>query len=106
MKSITRSALVEHAAAEMYALVDDIETYPRFLPWCLDARVQESGAHKRATLTVGVGGIRQTFTTENENHPARAIDMRLVEGPFRAFSAAWRFTPLGEHACQIEYSMR
>ncbi|HSU75737.1 MAG TPA: type II toxin-antitoxin system RatA family toxin [Burkholderiales bacterium] len=106
MKTIARSAIVEHAAAQMYALVDDVESYPRFLPWCLEARVQQSGARKRATLTVGVSGIRQSFTTENENQPGRAIDMRLVEGPFRQFSAAWRFTPLGEHACQIEYSMR
>jgi ribosome-associated toxin RatA of RatAB toxin-antitoxin module len=106
MKSIARSAIVEHAAAEMYALVDDIEAYPRFLPWCLDARVQETGARKRATLTVGLSGIRQTFTTENENQPDRAIDMRLVEGPFRQFSAAWRFIPLGERACQIDFSMR
>src|SRR5207248_4794241 len=106
MKTITRSAIVEHAAAEMFALVDDIESYPRFLPWCLEARVQQSGARTRATLTVGVSGIRQTFTTENENQPGRAIDMRLVEGPFRQFSAAWRFTSLGERACQIEYSMR
>ena len=106
MKSITRSALVEHAAAEMYALVDDIEAYPRFLPWCLEAHVEQAGNRTRATLTVGVSGIRQAFTTENENQPGRAIEMRLVEGPFRAFSAAWRFTPLGERACQIEYSMR
>ena len=106
MKSITRSAIVEHAAAEIYALVDDIESYPRFLPWCLEARVQQSGTRKRATLTVGLSGIQQTFTTENQNQPGRAIDMRLVEGPFRQFSAAWRFTPLGERACQIEYSMR
>jgi ribosome-associated toxin RatA of RatAB toxin-antitoxin module len=106
MKTIARSAIVEHAAAEMYALVDDVESYPRFLPWCLEARVQQSGARKRATLTVGVSGIRQSFTTENESEPGRAIDMHLVEGPFRQFSAAWRFTPLGEHACQIEYSMR
>ncbi len=106
MKTIARSAIVEHAAAEMYALVDDVESYPRFLPWCLEARVQQTGARKRATLTVGVTGIRQTFTTENQNQPGRAIDLRLVEGPFRQFSAAWRFTPLGERACQIEYSMR
>lgn len=106
MKSITRSAIVEHAAAEMYALVDDIESYPRFLPWCLEARVQQSGARKQATLTVGLSGIRQTFTTENQNQPGRAIDLRLVEGPFRQFSAAWRFTALSERACQIEYSMR
>lgn len=106
MKSITRSAIVEHAAAEMYALVDDVESYPRFLPWCLEARAQQSGTRKHATLTVGLSGIRQTFTTENDNQPGRAIDMRLVEGPFRQFSAAWRFTPLGERACQVEYSMR
>ena len=106
MKTIARSAIVEHAAAEMYALVDDVESYPRFLPWCLEARVQQSGARKRATLTVGVSGIRQSFTTENQNQPGRAIDMRLVEGPFRQFNAAWRFTPLGERACHIEYSMR
>ena len=50
MKHIARSAIVEHSAAQMYALVDDIETYPRFLPWCLEARVAPVGDKKRATL--------------------------------------------------------
>ena len=106
MKEIARSAIVEHSTAQMYALVDDIETYPRFLPWCVDARVEPGSSPKRATLTVGVGGIRQSFTTANENQPARAIHMRLVRGPFREFSAAWRFTPLAEQACEIEFRMR
>ncbi len=54
MKQIARSAIVEHSAAEMYALVEDIEAYPRFLPWCAAAEVHERrpGATK-ATLTVG-----------------------------------------------------
>ena len=106
MKHIARSAIVEHSAAQMYALVDDIETYPRFLPWCLEARVAPVGDKKRATLTVGLRGIRQSFTTLNENHPGRTIDMRLVEGPFKHFSAAWRFTPLSERACEIAFSVR
>lgn len=106
MKEISRSAIVEHSAAEMYQLVDDIAAYPRFLPWCLEARVDDPGPPKRATLTAGLKGIRQSFTTLNENHAARSIDMRLVEGPFRHFSASWRFTPLTEHACQIQFSMR
>jgi ribosome-associated toxin RatA of RatAB toxin-antitoxin module len=106
MKEIARSAIVEHAAAQMFALVDDIEAYPRFLPWCLEAKVDESGPRKRASLTAGMAGIRQSFTTENENQPDRAIDMRLVEGPFRHFSAAWRFTPLGENACQVHFELR
>lgn len=106
MKEISRSAIVEHSAAEMYALVDDIPEYPRFLPWCLEARVDDPGPPKRATLTAGVKGIRQSFTTLNRNQPARSIEMSLVEGPFRHFSASWQFTPLTEQACQIHFSMR
>jgi len=106
MKEIARSAIVAHTPAQMYALVDDIESYPRFLPWCLDARVEQVDGRRRATLTAGMAAIRQSFTTENENQPGRAIDMRLVEGPFRQFSASWRFAPLGERACQVEFELR
>lgn len=105
MKRIVRSAIVEHGAGEMYALVDDIERYPSFLPWCSDARVENVDGRKRATLTVGLRGLRQSFTTLNENRPGEAIDMRLVEGPFRSFAAAWRFRALGESACAIEFSL-
>jgi ribosome-associated toxin RatA of RatAB toxin-antitoxin module len=105
MKEIVRSAIVEHGAAKMFALVDDIDSYPRFLPWCVDARVEWVDGRKRATLTAGLRGIRQSFTTLNENRPDAAIDMRLVEGPFRHFAAAWRFTPLAERACQIEFRL-
>ena len=107
MKEIRRSAIVEHSAAQMYALVDDIAAYPRFLPWCTAARVEPAGeAKKRATLTASMGGIRQSFTTLNHNRPGEAIDMRLVEGPFRRFDASWRFAPLSGHACEIEFVLR
>ena len=106
MKRIARSAIVEHAAREMFDLVEGIESYPKFLPWCLDATVHErSAAGTRATLTVGLRGLRQSFTTHNENHPGEAISMRLVRGPFRHFSAAWRFTPLSPQASRIEFSL-
>ena len=104
MKRIARSAIVEHKAGEMFALVDDIEAYPRFLPWCTGAVVHERTAEgTRATLTVGMRGLRQSFTTQNQNRPVEAIDMRLLDGPFRRFAAAWRFKPLSEHACSIEF---
>ena len=105
MKRIARSAIVEHSAGEMYALVDDIEAYPRFLPWCIDARVENQGDRKRATLTAGLRGLRQTFITLNENRPGETIDMRLVEGPFSDFSASWRFRPLSPQACRIEFTL-
>jgi ribosome-associated toxin RatA of RatAB toxin-antitoxin module len=106
LKRVVRSAIVEHSAAAVYALVDDVESYPEFLPWCRAAKVLERGPGKTvATLTVGVRGIRQSFTTDNANRPGEGIDLRLVEGPFRKFSAAWRFTALDEHAARIEFSM-
>lgn len=106
MKKIVRSAIVEHPAGRVYGLVEDIEAYPKFLPWCLATSVHRRGpAGTRATLTVGLRGLRQSFTTHNQNRPGEAIEMRLVEGPFRRFAAAWRFTPLSEQACRIEFSL-
>jgi len=106
VKSIQRSAIVGHSAAQMYALVDDVESYPRFLPWCQEASVEPEGGARRATLVVGIKGIRQSFTTLNTTRPGEAIDMRLVEGPFKHFEGAWRFTPLSPHACRVDFSLR
>ena len=106
MKEISRSAIVEHSAAEMYALVDDVESYARFLPWCQGVHVEATGGKKRARLNVGLRGIRQSFTTLNQGEPVSSIQMRMVEGPFKEFSALWRFTPLADDACEIAFSLR
>jgi ribosome-associated toxin RatA of RatAB toxin-antitoxin module len=101
-----RSAIVAHKAEELFALVDDIESYPKFLPWCADAKVLERTAHGvRATLTIGMRGLRQSFTTQNRNRAPESIELRLLEGPFRRFAGAWHFRPLGPHACGVEFSL-
>ena len=106
MKRIARSAIVEHSAERMFALVDDIESYPGFLPWCRAAKVdQRTEGRVEATLSVGMRGLKQTFSTRNELHPPEAMDMRLLKGPFRHFSAAWRFRPLSAQACSVEFSL-
>jgi len=106
MKRIARSAIVEHSAGRMFALVDDIESYPRFLPWCRAASVDERTPEwVRATLRVGMRGLNQTFSTRNELHAPEAMDMRLVKGPFRHFAASWRFKPLSAQACSVEFSL-
>lgn len=107
MKRIARCAIVEHSAAEMYALVEAIEAYPGFLPWCAAAQVhQRQAGTTRATLTLALGGLRHSFTTLNENRPGEAIDLRLVKGPFRRFAGQWRFAPLSPRACRIEFSLQ
>jgi ribosome-associated toxin RatA of RatAB toxin-antitoxin module len=106
MKRIARSAIVEHSAERMFALVNDIESYPGFLPWCRAAKVEQRTAGRvQATLSVGMRGLKQTFSTRNELHPPEAMDMRLLKGPFRHFTAAWRFRPLSAQACSVEFSL-
>ena len=106
MKRIARSAIVEHSAEQMFSLVDDVESYPRFLPWCRAAKVdQRTAGWVQATLSVGMRGLKQTFSTRNELHTPQAMDMRLLKGPFRHFAAAWRFKPLSAQACSVEFSL-
>jgi ribosome-associated toxin RatA of RatAB toxin-antitoxin module len=95
MKRLVRSAIVECSAEAFYALVEDIESYPSFLPWCAAAEVRErTPARTVATLTLAAKGLRRSFTTENSNQPGTRDRHAPVEGPFKHFAAHWRFTPL------------
>jgi ribosome-associated toxin RatA of RatAB toxin-antitoxin module len=106
MKRIARTSIVGQPAARLYSLVLDVDAYPKFLPWCLEAKVHERDSGRMvATLVVGVKGLRQSFTTECVYRPHEAIDLRLIEGPFTHFSAAWRFLPLSDEASKIEFSL-
>lgn len=85
----------------MYALVGDVEAYPQFLPGCINATVEHSeGPRVRARLGFRVKGLSDTFATENL-HGAGRIEMRLLDGPFRALTGCWEFLPITERACKV-----
>ena len=107
MREVKRAALVSKPPAEMFALINDIESYPKFLPWCTHARVLSSSPHEIvATLGVRQGALRGEFTTRNTLEPDRGILMRLVSGPFRELQGEWRLTPVDSHGCRVELAMR
>ena len=106
MVIVERQALVPYSAASMYALVEDVESYPRFLPWCSGAEVAFRDALRTvATLRVEYRGVRQQFTTENRKRPAEHIELALVRGPFRSLRGEWRFVALAEEASRVELSL-
>jgi ribosome-associated toxin RatA of RatAB toxin-antitoxin module len=106
MVVIDRSVLAAHDANQMFALVDDVESYPQFLPWCESTRVlsREPG-RTVATIRANFYGLRQEFTTQNANRPGERIDIALVSGPFRTLRGRWQFTPLGDRGCRIEFRL-
>lgn len=106
MTTINKSVLVPYTPAEMFALVDDIERYPEFLPWCSAARVlSRSGDEVRAMLALSKSGVEKSFTTCNRNQKNKMIEVSLVEGPFRHLRGFWRFDALGETGCKVSLDM-
>lgn len=102
MAIVERSVLVEHTAGQMYTLVDAVERYAEFLPWCggTTVHLREPG-RVRATVQIAFRGVRHAFSTENTSIPEKRIDIRLVDGPFRHLDGSWAFTPLGDTACKV-----
>ncbi|HQR51519.1 MAG TPA: type II toxin-antitoxin system RatA family toxin [Methylophilaceae bacterium] len=106
MAQVEKSVLVPHSAERMFRLVDEAERYPEFLPWCggTDLKWRDK-ATTVATLHINYHGVRQHFTTENSKSFPTLMDIRLVDGPFRHLEGVWRFTPLAEDACKIEFKL-
>lgn len=106
MPVINRNALVPYSAAEMYALVDDIRSYPLFLPWCRSAQEwSRSEDEVKASVELHRGGIHKTFTTCNRLQKDKMIEMRLVEGPFHHLEGFWRFESLNHGACRVSLDL-
>ena len=90
----------------MYALVERVEDYPAFLPWCGGAEVvRESDERVVATILIDFHGLKQRFTTTNLQRPHEAISMRLRDGPFSKLEGEWRFHALRPGACKVEFSL-
>ena len=106
MPSIEKSALVSYSAEQMFNLVNDIDSYPEFVPGCADSRVVEQNSdYKVAPLQISKAGIQKTFTTRNRLVKPERIDMELVDGPFKKLTGGWVFKPLSDDACKVELKL-
>ncbi len=106
MTQISRSALVNFSAQQMFDLVNQVEDYPEFLPGCKATELIERNEEMiEARLTLSKAGISQSFVTRNNLTPPNKMKINLVEGPFKQFSGEWNFTVLDEHACKVSLEL-
>ena len=106
MTVVNKSALVRYSAQAMFALVDDIEAYPEFLPWCSGSEVlSRTDQIVEARVDIAKGGFRKSFTTCNKLDDQSAIKMSLIEGPFSQLEGVWRFLPLREDGSKISLDL-
>lgn len=106
MPEVRKTVIVPYTPTQMFALVDEVERYPEFLPWCTGVQVLARDAQvTRAALNVGFRGLKQRFATENSSTPPGKIVMKLLDGPFRALDGTWGFIDLDGKGCKIEFSL-
>jgi ribosome-associated toxin RatA of RatAB toxin-antitoxin module len=104
LQVVERSAIVTYTPAQMFALVNDVARYPEFLPWCVDASVEElSDTEMLAAIKVARGVVRMEFTTRNTLQKDTEILMQLIAGPFRHMTGQWRFAGIGERGSRVNF---
>ncbi|MEW5966181.1 MAG: type II toxin-antitoxin system RatA family toxin [Pseudomonadota bacterium] len=106
MARVEKSVLVPHTPERMFDLVDRVEDYPNFLPWCGGTELKRrDDASTVATIHIAYLGIRHSFTTENIKVRPREMRIRLQEGPFSHLEGDWTFVPLGDDACKVIFRL-
>ena len=102
MATIHKSALVSYGVSKMFDIVDDIDSYSEFLPWCGASKVlKRDGDEVQASIKIEHHRIRKTFTTRNRLQKNKMIEMTLVNGPFKHLHGYWQFMDLGKNACKV-----
>ena len=102
MTTISRSAIVPYSTEQMYVLVNDINSYPQFLPWCRETTIlSQSPDEVTARVTISKGGLNKSFTTRNRLLPNKMIEMRLILGPLHHLEGFWCFQALSDSASKV-----
>ena len=106
MADVEKTIFVPHSAQAMFLLVDDVEKYPEFLPWCGGVElIKQDAASTIATIRIDYHGLKQQFTTENLKTQPSLMMMKLKSGPFQQFEGVWKFTALTDEACKVEFKL-
>ena len=106
MYQINRSALVPYSDQKMYELINDVDDYKNFLPWCGGSRtIEKTENSSLASVDIAFKGVHKTFSTKNRLSPPASIEMEMVDGPFSMLKGRWSFKALDENACKIKLDL-
>ncbi len=89
--------LIECEKNQLIDLVLDIERYPTFVPYCIDAKVhqkKDTGDFLNiiADLTIGKGLLKDTYKSDvrfNKKH--NSIHVTNIDGPLKHLDNKWTF---------------
>jgi ribosome-associated toxin RatA of RatAB toxin-antitoxin module len=107
MRDVRREALVPYSTAQMFELIERVEDYPQFLPWCRSTDLlSRSEDCVSATVEVGVRDLRVRVTTRNDKRAPEFMAIHMEGGSFRHFYGEWSLRPLGDSGCHVRFLLQ
>lgn len=108
MPSHAETRVLPYTAQQMYDLVADVASYPKFLPWCAAARIRsvtpkDGGDEMLADLVISFKVFREKFGSRvllkaDEKH----IQTEYLDGPFKFLKSTWDFKDV-EGGCEVSF---
>ncbi|QIV96119.1 ribosome-associated toxin RatA of RatAB toxin-antitoxin module [Allofrancisella inopinata] len=106
MNKVNKFAVVNYSAAQMYDLVNDIKSYPQFLPMCYDVEIfEQTETQAKASLKIKSGFAKLDLATHNTMVKNQRIHLNLISGPFKTLTGDWNFEPQDENSCKVSLDM-
>ncbi len=105
MTIVKKSREAPFSCEQMYTLVNAVEHYPQFLPYCAQSMVHHRDEDEvQATLVISAAGMSKSFTTRNLLQMNKMIEIRLIDGPFKHLEGFWRFDEILT-GCKISFDL-
>jgi ribosome-associated toxin RatA of RatAB toxin-antitoxin module len=105
MTVVKKSRIIPFSCEQMYNLVNQVELYAEFLPYCSQSIVHHRTQDEvQATLMISAAGMSKSFTTRNLHQLNKMIEIRLVDGPFSHLEGFWRFDEVDD-GCKISFDL-
>lgn len=106
MTVVRKSKITGYSCEQMYELVNAVEHYASFLPYCSESQVHYRDEDEvQATVVIEAAGISKSFTTRNRLQANKMIEIRLIDGPFSHLEGFWRFDEVDGGGCHISFDL-
>ena len=102
MKRIYKQEDINIDISTIFNLINDVENYPNYLPWCTSTKVdRKSESLLIGEIYISKSLIKWNFSTKNQIEKNKSIRLKLVDGPFDSLDGQWLFSPIDEHNTKV-----
>ena len=103
MNFIKKSEEINVSHDLIFALINNVEDYHKFLPWCSDSKIISDTNNKMAAeIEISKNFVNWKFSTENTYSLNKRIDIKLIDGPFNHLEGYWKFKKLDNYNTTVK----